>query len=181
MTVTELNANYYRVRTRIEGVTTWGNVSILVEGKRAEVMAHTDFGTYAYWWTNTGVDPWEFLLDLGFQYGMKKMAGRSLYVECEKKNLAHIKKSIIGERKLDGLTKKEAREAWEDMTCIAESYGAGDVFRYELYNHDLFEKVFEYHERLPCEKVYSPQCLGFWKQIWEPLMEHLKADLERGA
>ncbi|EKO3663347.1 hypothetical protein M3929_002654 [Vibrio metschnikovii] len=171
--VIKTQAELYQVRH--DSCVGWGDIFLICGKESVRVAINSDYGTYSHNWTHCGGDPKEFLTGIDFDYCMKKLTGYKHYVPTPEQYPVEVKQCIIESRREDGLTKAEAREAWQDMLCT--EHREGDLYYKELVDHPLFEKVFGDYEYLPSATKVSPCCQDFWDKVWIPFIGQLKEEL----
>jgi hypothetical protein len=140
-----------------------------------EILINSDFGEYAYSWGNMGSPLKQFLCRIGRNYVIDKFTnGRDTEFDFDA-SLAAVKKEIRSMRREREITRAEARDAMDDLPSEDEGK---DQFLRELWNMDLFtdgDPPFEF--LLERER---PQITGFYKHVWTPFVEHLRAELANG-
>jgi hypothetical protein len=151
----------------------WATVALEIGDKSAQVIAHTSYGEYAYTWTATGDNPIGFLKRISFDYAMTKFKGRyevydrdaqSIYLENEVKEYAQ-RENIEDDLKEDYLAQAEE---------VSGSAINTTEFMMLLERSDLLEVIFEGdYSCVDIKTKPDPQCVGFWEEIWKPLMESL--------
>ncbi|MBU2968769.1 hypothetical protein KO527_05325 [Pseudoalteromonas sp. C2R02] len=180
MSVTKSQAELYQVRSG-KGSCAWGDITLVCGKQSVSVMATSDYGSFDYYWSHCGGEPKDFLCGLDFQYTMKKLTNGKLYVANPDGYIKEIKENIINSRRCETLSRKEARTAWREMLEHQEEYPEGDLFYKGLVDHDLFEKVFGDYECLPSSTTECCHAVDFWKDIWTPFIESLRAELKESA
>lgn len=181
MIVTKTTTDIYHIRGKTaKGWSTWGDVVLIFGEESVLVIAHTDFGTYGYYWSHTGPNPKKFLCEVDIHYAMNKLTSGNLYEPDPEKYEIEIKKQIIEARFQYLLTKEQARGAWIDMLDILNEHQGGDILFHELINHEHFEIVFGDYDGLPSATRVRPSCRGFWDHIWTPLTEQLSTEIKQG-
>lgn len=176
-TVTKSTAELYQVRGS-GGSEGWGDITIVCGKESVSFTATSDYGTFSHVCTHCGGNPKQFMCKLDFDYAMKKITIGDLYVPNTAEYPNEIKRSIMTSRRGDcGLTKEEARAAWDDMLIACDQYNGGDLLFNELYHHELFEKVFGDTEYLPSATEPSCYAVSFWNDVWCPFIEQLKAEM----
>jgi hypothetical protein len=176
MKVTKSQAELYQVRSG-KGSLAWGNITLICGAESVSVMATSDYGTFDYHWSHCGGEPKNFLCGLDFQYTMKKLTNGNLYTPDPSGYREEIKSSIIESRKDEGLTKEQARTAWDEMLCIHDEYEKGELFFNALYNHALFDNVFGEAEYLPSSTQPDHCAVNFWNDVWTPFINSLRQEL----
>ncbi|RAS62666.1 hypothetical protein DET48_11461 [Vibrio diazotrophicus] len=171
--VTKSQAELYQVRHEtFEG---WGDIHLVCGEQSVSVVIHSDYGTFAKYWSHCGCNPKKFLVDLDFDYCMKNLTDYKHYIKAPEQYPTEVKGRIIEARRAENLTKEEAREAWCDM--LQTEFDEGDLYFKELIDHHLFNKVFGDYEYLPCAKKIDPCCQELWEMVWLPFVERLKSEL----
>lgn len=118
--------------------------------------AHTDYGNYNYSWPNHGRESFKhFILELvkDKHYFMNKIASCDYY--CAEETEEAWKKQIIEDRRDRELSKKEARELWNEIiefdyhtSCHniqRECYENETVCKYYCEPWYAFDTVMKYH------------------------------------
>lgn len=178
--VIKSEAELYQVRQDTGGSCGWGDIVLVCGKESVRVMINSDYGAYSHIWTHCGGDPKEFLTELDFDYCMKKLTSYKHYIKAPEQYPTEVKLRIIeARREHEGLSREEARDAWNAM--LKADYYAGDVYFKELIDHPLFEKVFGDYEYLPSATKIDPCCQDFWDKVWLPFVEQLKSELVEKA
>ncbi len=182
MPVTKAQIDLYRIRTKMEsGWNTWGNISLEFGRESVNVMINSDFGHYAYNWTHTGPDPYDFLCRINRDYAMNKLSDGKLYEPDVEKFGDQVKKSILELRYDRSITKEQARDAWDDLIPITTEYNDANAIWTKLIDSDWFNTIFGDYENLPSAQRVRPEIEQFWKYIWLPFVDHLKEQRAKGA
>jgi hypothetical protein len=176
MRVTKSQAELYRIRSG-KGSLAWGDITLICGAQSVSVMATSDYGTFDYRWSHCGGEPKAFLCGLDFQYAMKKLTNGNLYVPDPDGYENEIKESIVDSRKNGGLTRVQARTAWDEMLSIHDEYNGGDLFFHALYDHELFERVFGDYEGMPSAEIADCRAVDFWGDVWMPFISSLREEL----
>jgi hypothetical protein len=181
MKVTKSQAELYQVRS-CKGNCAWGDITLICGAQSVSVMATSDYGTFDYSWSNCGGEPKEFLCGLDFQYTMKKLTNGKLYIPNPDGYRNEIKESIITARKDGhGISKEDARTAWDEMLAFLDEYRKGDLLFNALYNHEFFEPVFGDTEYLPSSAQVDHSAVDFWNDVWTPFINSLREELAENA
>lgn len=175
--VTKSLTELYQVRH--EGGGRWADFSLVCGKESVRIMINSDYGSYSHIWSHCGGCPKTFLTEIDFDYCMKKLTGYKHYVKAPERYPEEVKGRIIEARRERGLTKAEAREAWQDM--LNTEFSEGDLYYRELIDHELFEKVFGDYEYLPSAEKVDPCCADFWEHCWLPFIASLKEELAQKA
>lgn len=154
-----------------------------------EIQIHSSFGSWGHSWSACGVPFKRFLTDAGFDYVFTKFMGTKLDRFDGEASAREVLKSIIEERRTNGMSKAEAREAWDAFDNVRSMAECGE--------HDFGTAMMEVAHSLgrrhpmhdnfadPCgwPKVtkYDVQAQGFWRQLWPLFVEALKAEAEQPA
>ncbi|MBL4765070.1 MAG: hypothetical protein JKX67_07310 [Colwellia sp.] len=173
--VTKSQAELYQVRSG-QGSLAWGDITLICGPHSVSVMARSDYGSFDHHWSHCGGEPKGFLCGLDFQYTMKKLTNGKLYVPYPEGYEKEIKESIIDSRKADGLTRDQARTAWDEMLSIHDEYNGGDLFFQALYEHEFFDKVFVDCEGMPSAKKPCGRAVDFYNDVWTPFIAELKKE-----
>lgn len=197
MTVTKTTRECYEVRAGHE----WANIMMRCwdnpppEGSRrgmyycGEITIQSSFGTWGYVWTACGVPFKQFLVRAEFDYVFTKFMGTKLDRFDGEASAREVSKWITGGRRERHLSKAEAREAWEafgELRSMVEhsehDFGAAmmDVARSLGREHPLHDNFADPCE-WPRETHYDHQAAGFWRQLWPPFIEALRAELAQPA
>lgn len=152
-----------------------------------EITIQSSFGTWGYIWTACSAPFKHFLTKIEFDYAFTKFMGTKLDRFDGEASAREVLKSIIEERCSNGMSKAEAREAWDafdDVRSMAEcgehDFGTAmmDVARSLGRDHPMHDNFAD-----PCgwPKVtkYDAQAQGFWRQLWPLFIEALKAETEQ--
>jgi hypothetical protein len=154
-----------------------------------EIQIHSSFGSWGHFWSSCAVPFKRFLIGAEFDYVFTKFMGTKLDRFDGEASAREVLKWIIEDRRRNGMSKAEAREAWEafdDVRSMAEcsEYDFGtammDVARSLDQRHPMHDNFAD-----PCgwPKVtkYDMQAQGFWRQLWPLFIEALKAEAEQPA
>lgn len=178
MKVTKETAELYRIRkeTSDEGFS-WGDVVLIFGQHSVQVLANSDCGHFAHYWSNTGPNPKKFLTTVGMHYAMEKLTGYSHEEPDPEAREREFKIAITRARKDGRLNKQHARESWDDLTAQMNDFGCGEAFIHALYCHPRFAEIFGDADGLPRATQIKPNCREFWNRIWIPLVEQLESEL----
>lgn len=181
MKVTKSQAELYQVRSG-QGSLAWGNITLICGAESVSVMATSDYGTFDHHWSHCGGEPKSFLCGLDFQYTMKKLTGGKLYIPDPDGYKNEIKKSIIESRREGrGISREEARTAWDEMLAFLDEYREGELLFNALYHHEFFEAVFGDPEYLPNSEKPDHCAVDFWNDVWTPFINSLREELAESA
>lgn len=154
-----------------------------------EIQIHSSFGSWGHSWSSCAVPFKRFLVGAEFDYVFTKFMGTKLDRFDGEGSAREVLKWIIEDRRHSGISKAEAREAWDafdDVRSMAEcgehDFGMAmmDVARSLDRRHPMHDNFAD-----PCgwPKVtkYDMQAQGFWRQLWPLFIEALKAEAEQPA
>ncbi|KVO11762.1 hypothetical protein [Burkholderia ubonensis] len=135
-----------------------------------EILINSDYGNYAYAWGSMGCPLKQFLIEIDRGYLLNKLAGLSLYEFDFDASVERVKREILQQRRDGSLDRDEAREAWNDIP--SDNQGK-DLFINELFRIDcLGEEPWHF-----AKERERPELGGFYKHVWTPFTEHLRAEL----
>ena len=149
-----------------------------------EITIQSSFGTWGNIWTACGCPFKVFLQRAEFDYVFTKFMGVHLERFDGDATFAQIQKDIVSQRKTSGLTKDEAREAWNlvlderDRLSGAESdygYAMLDIGRQLVPGHDMRDY---FNDPAGWPRVTKPdlQATGFWRELWPSFIEKLREE-----
>lgn len=148
----------------------WGTVVIELGESSAKVFAHTSFGEYGYTWNATGSDPIEFLKTIGFDYAMTKFKG--LHEVFDQTSQLEYLKEKIGQ--VESLSCTDSENYMEEAESICEDANDSNTFMLLLSQTDLMEALFDgQYDGVEIKTKPNGQCVGFWNEIWTPLVKSL--------
>ena len=136
------------------------------------VMAHGSYGTFAYTWTAPGDNPLDFMSEIDFDYAMSKLRG-DFMVLCKESQSEDFFKKIKSMRKNGELSKEEARELSEEFSSILEDSDGKHEFYNNLMSHQTLCDFFQDYDK-DFKLMPEGNCVGFWNDIWCPLIKSLK-------
>lgn len=160
----------------------WGRATIKEWDKGGLIQITSDFGTYEFTWTSIGDQTLrEFMVGLNFGYAMGKLTddrGVSEFDgEATEKAMRH---QICELRREDGISKDDAREAWQDLDIWLDDSAPGQVFCHTVVNDctTYFDKVcYNQPENIPDMTRVRPSVQGFWDEIWPMFCAVWKSEL----
>lgn len=176
VTITEAQVTRYVVRTGYDyGVffIDWGKESVTVSTTGS-------YGEYGYHWNATGPDPRAFLQHVSFEYVAGKFKGNNAYVFDKQTQETAMKRELLAMRRSEAIDKEEAREVWDEVEAIMTESNTSNEFIRELYERDhAFDVLYDSdHGAVQAAEMPDPQLVGFWRDVWKPLMAHLKSTTE---
>ncbi|MGR5367025.1 hypothetical protein [Photobacterium damselae] len=139
-------------------------------------MINSEYGAFAYNWSTCGCEPKRFLIEIDFDYCMRKLTNDSHYIEDYKSYPQQVENRIIAALHDGRVTDDEAEDALRDL--LDTEYDRGDLYFKELMEHELFDEIFGSSEYLPNAKIIDPNCVNFWEKVWLPFIEQLKVELD---
>lgn len=154
-----------------------------------EITIQSSFGTWGYIWTACAVPFKQFLLGAEFDYVFTKFMGHKLDRFDGEASVREVRKWITTDRRMGGMSKAEAREAWEavddaesQMECSEHDYGAAmmDVARTLGNRHPMHNNFADPCGWPRCTR-YDAQAASFWKQIWPLFCNALRAELQAAS
>ncbi|WP_186066010.1 hypothetical protein [Burkholderia gladioli] len=135
-----------------------------------EILINSDYGNYAQCWGNMGSPLKKFLVSIGRDYLLDKLAPHSRFEFDFEGSVANVKRDIIESRRSGDLTNGQARYAWNE---IPEENQGKDLFVSRLLDIPcLGDEPWHLLESREC-----PQITGFYTHIWLPFVEALRAEL----
>lgn len=174
-TVTTNRVTRYLVRSGYD----YGAVFIECGETSATVSTVSSFGSYGYHWSNTGPDPRGFLRRMPFESLASKFLGNDSLVFDRDAQEREMKREIIDQRKQNEMDKVTAREVWDEVQAILTNCsGNSEEFYRELILTDFaFSCLYNAdHGSVHVCTMPEPQLVGFWSDIWVPLMNHLETN-----
>ena len=198
MPVTKSVRECYEVRENHE----WANIALACWDRPAnvgtqhectyycgEITIQSSFGTWGHVWTACGVPFKQFLMRVEFDYVFTKFMGTKLARYDGQATLREVRREIMRARRQRGMSKPEAREAWDavdfeiDRIESSESdcgYAFMDVARDLGRDHPMREFFAD-----PCAwpRMTKPDCqaIGFWCELWPSFLGALKAETQPAA
>lgn len=152
----------------------WATVAIEIGERSAQVIAHSSFGEYAYTWNSTGDNPIGFLKRISFDYAMTKFKGRYEVYDRDEQEI--YLKNKINEYAQNEKVEKDLKEDYLNQAEeVCASATNTTEFMMLLERSDLLEAIFEGdYSCVDIKTKPDPQCVGFWEEIWKPLMASIK-------
>lgn len=137
----------------------WANLYWREETGR--VIINSSYGDWSFSWRHRGDQSLAaFLYKLDMDYMGGKMLGINYYVFSRTKTVECIREHILEERRRAGLTKDEARTAWDNFVQLED----GDIsFETWATNEDVLGDTFDFHCTEP-----EPSWFHFWNKLWLP-------------
>ena len=154
-----------------------------------EIQIHSSFGSWGHSWSSCAVPFKRFLMGAEFDYVFTKFMGTKLDRFDGEASAREVLKWIIEDRRRNGMSKAEAREAWDafdDVRSMAEcgehDFGTAmmDVARSLDWRHPMHDN-FADPRGWPRATKYDVQAQGFWRQLWPLFIEALKTEAEQSA
>lgn len=141
-----------------------------------KITINADYGTFSYFWGSTGKNPKEFLKRIDFYYTMEKFVGSSLYEPDFEKRLEAIKKTLFEKRKSNEISKKVAKNIYDEINFIFENYNSEDIIVEKILQIKNFNKIYEDIVYMPFDRKVKNKFKYFWDEIWIPFVENLKEE-----
>ena len=167
----------------------FGNISIeeisyqREDGPRhaCRVMVTSSYGDYGYFWNHCGVRGKKSLIGMSMDYCMGKFMGKSLDVFDLDATIKAMKKPLVEAMRKREISRTLAREYWDCIENIeSERPNNESMFVTACYEHfsdlrndDRYSEPWHY-----TATRYDSNAVGFWNEIWLPLMDELRAELE---
>ena len=152
----------------------WATVVLELGDKSAKVIAHSSYGEYAYTWTSTGVNPIGFLKKISFDYAMTKFRGRYEIYDREAQDI-YLKSEINEYAKREGIEEELKEDYLAQAEDASKDATNANSFMLLLERTDLIGVLYEGdYSCVDIKTKTDPQCLGFWNEIWVPLMDSIK-------
>lgn len=151
-----------------------------------EITIQSSFGTWGYIWTACAVPFKQFLQQAEFDYVFTKFMGHKLRKFDGEASVREVRMWILTNRLNLSLDKAEAREAWDAVDevasmaeCSEHDFGTAmmDVAQSLGSRHSMHDNFADPCGWPRCTR-YDAQADGFWKQMWPPFIDALKAELE---
>ena len=149
-----------------------------------EIQIHSSFGSWGHAWNACAVPFKSFLIGSEFDYVFTKFMGTKLDRFDGEASVREVRKWITDERKVRGLSKSEARDAWDEFEsvrsmaeCGEHDFGTAmmDVARSLSSHHPMHDNFADPCGWPRCTR-YDRQALEFWKQLWPMFTDALKAE-----
>jgi len=156
---------YYQISGR-----DWGR--IILDPSLGLICCYTSYGSYNFRWSSPGSDFRKFLTQINYGYAMGKFLGAREVLDIDA-TIKRLKADVRESRRDGGLTKEEAQECYEAIASCAD-YDQGAFMQalsqteYTTHFPDWWE-MGVYH--------YGSDAVGFWKNMWTPLVRFLKKQL----
>lgn len=141
------------------------------------IICSSSYGTFSYYWSNTGVNPKEFLNKIKIDYTLSKFNVNYQAIDHKKQLQVFLKdlELYVSENNLDSDTE-------EDLTVEANEL-AGSIMivnnehnLYELTEHYDFLRTVYGTDNISDIKICSiinPGWQFFWDELWNPFVKYL--------
>ncbi len=201
MPVTKTVRECYEVRTG-QPYGEWANITLHCWDRRAnvgtahegtyycgEITIHSSFGTWGHIWTACAVPFKRFLQQVEFDYAFTKFMGTKLQRFDGEASAREVLKSIVNERRSNGMSKDDAREAWNAFTYVRHEAECGehDFGTAMLHvadslgrSHPMYDS-FADASSWPRVTSHDVQAQGFWEQLWPLFVGELRRETEPAA
>lgn len=144
------------------------------------VSAHSSFGNFGYVWGNLGDRDWRTAVaGMDFGYAMNKLAANHGRVFDPDGTRNAIRTRALEYRREGCIEKHEAREFWEETSCIPDTEGEFTLWWSDqtaivdaLYGGDWSD--------LDWRHCACPQAWGFW-EFWRAAVTQLAEEAARVA
>lgn len=149
-----------------------------------EIQIHSSFGSWGHAWNSCAVPFKQFLTGAEFDYVFTKFMGTKLDCFDGDASAREVRKWIVEDRRSGGMSKAEAREAWdafEDVRSMAEysehDFGTAmmDVARSLGDRHPMHDNFADPCGWPRCTR-YDYQAAGFWKRLWPLFCDALRQE-----
>jgi hypothetical protein len=172
--ITKAEATTYTVRS-VEHPGEWA-IAVVREWRGGGLLSvHSSFGNYTHSWSAIGPDRFiAFLLDLNFDYFMRKTRPNDYRVFDAETARDQMKLSIIEHRRWGEYSKEVARLCWNEV----EEAGSPTAEGFFGEVTDTIRHVFGgYWGDLPSGLRDNPECRLFWDTMWPGLREAWRHEL----
>ena len=165
-------AKVYEVRNDGE----YGTFILMYQEKYLEVICNTSFGTYAHVWNSPGKSAYDFLINMPYSTFIYKMSGgkhKVLDNDRQEKIMFDLIDSVAPFKKWD----ESEIEYYKDIVSDVVHCGTQtkEDFKSNIFSSEIFEELYESgYEAIETVEKDDDQLEGLWKQLWIPLLEHLK-------
>ncbi|MEO8298766.1 MAG: hypothetical protein ABI574_13265 [Burkholderiales bacterium] len=197
MPVTKTTRECYEVRS--DGpYGEWANIMLHCWERRAnvgtkhegvyycgEIAIHSSFGSWGCVWTACAVPFKQFLMRAEFDYVFTKFMGTKLERHDGPGAMKQIKRHIVHERRMGDLDKEQARDAWDLVMGESDRIDSDDSTAFGYAMLDIGSRIDEGHplsdyfndpSGWPLATKPDSQAAGFWRELWPPFIEALKAE-----
>ncbi|SFM09643.1 hypothetical protein [Pelosinus propionicus] len=138
----------------------------------------SDYGDYSYSWPRHGRKTFKhFLIEItrDYHYLLNKISDTT-YFNFDK-TISEWKKLIIEWRKDNGINKKQAREAFDDIVNIDD--GSADYVYMQLTESDMIREICpDAWEVFDCVKEFPAAAMAFATEVMPMFSEILKQEIE---
>ena len=169
-----------------------------------EILIRSSFGSWGHQWGHLGTPFLRWLLRAEFGYVFTKFMASGLRVFDGEATVREMRLRLIERRKRGNVDKVVARAVWDELAasegqaeCSDRDFieAMGQIFDRikEGWSPDtdipegLTERQKSEAERLlqePWERIATkdhPQAVGFWRELWPPFIEYLRAELSQAT
>lgn len=166
-------AKVYNIRVQ-EPYPTWANITIREWKGGGSFDCQSDYKDFSHFWNSIGPETLrEFLIDLDFDYFMKKTRARDYLEFSGEESLKAVRQDIINADREDRIDIELARKMFDSTRLHTDRVlYSQNTFAQFLIDSDIIKDLyFNDWQAVPIRKEYNPQCLGFWKNIWPAAKE----------
>lgn len=170
LSITKKTIDVYKLRS-LQGVSGWADITVDDCGKRGRISIASDFGQWQHYWEGCGMPFRQFLRSFDMEYAADKF-GEDRWFDS-RATVAQMKVRVLETRRSEYTTRETAREVFDEIETIVHS-GSRESFLRQCEDLPAVMRFFEYVP--PCETNVSPRFRRFWREIWEPFVEHLERE-----
>ncbi|SAK98475.1 hypothetical protein AWB80_07530 [Caballeronia pedi] len=144
---------------------------------RGEILINSDFGNFAHRWNHMGMPIKDFLVKIGRNYLLDKLAPGDVVEFDFDASLDSVRRHIIKQRRAGVLDHDDARSAWND---VPTNHSSKEIFTYLLTEGEYFRCIdFDTIEGMLVERE-NVQLVGFYDAIWIHFVEQLRTEIRYG-
>lgn len=163
-----------------DGVRSWNERALIViDEAKGHFSVESGYGNFAYSWSREGRGGESlhgFLFDTDFDYFMGKASAKPHRIPDHDRTVKALRRDLCERRREEGnwsgawLTKKRAREMWEDLDSWEGGYRGDDLVR-KLFEDSDWAKFLDYSD--PSYDMVDPGLHRFWTELWRPFCHNV--------
>lgn len=170
MNVKNLNTKVDHFMLRQHGE--WGQLFVCEDTYTISIIS--SFGNWAFSWSDIGTETfYSFLYTMHTDYLCSKLEPQK-YFNAES-TIFETKKYILNVRKLNSITKKQARDAFNILNDLQQSYIPNEDVFYSLYKelkeeYNTDNSILDDYDTFIMIRTINPQLKEFINTFWMPFI-----------
>lgn len=152
----------------------WADITVDVTSEKSgRIMIASDFGSWDYYWGDTGPTFKEFLTRVDRYYVSNKF-GANRWFDLDS-TLEGYKKRVLECRKDENISADEAREIYNEIKELEGCSGENEFVSMMW----TLPKLMSFYDGTPdMVRTITPGFREFWESVWPVFVERLKEEIE---